>query len=86
METAQRSRQHHPMFREAVLGWISALKSSDIRKLAKGLLTPDVQIPDAFAGYFDPGPLEPALRRSPGARERLLQAVRANIVDIAATI
>ena len=74
------------MFREAVLGWISALKSTDILMPPKGPPAPDVQIPDAFAGYFDPGPLEPALRRSPGARERLLQAVRASIVDIAATI
>ena len=53
---------------------------------AKDPLTPDVPIPDAFAGYIDPGLLEPALYRSPGARERLLQAVRASIVDIAAAI
>ena len=82
----QRSRQRRPIFRETVLGWISALKSTDIRKPAKDPLTPDVPVPDAFAGYIDPSPLEPALRRSPVARERLLQAIRASIVDIAAAI
>ena len=86
MEAGQRSRQRRPIFRETVLGWISALKSTDIRKPAKDPLTPDVPVPDAFAGYIDPGLLEPALRRSPVARERLLQAVRASIVDIAAAI
>ena len=72
------------MFREAVLGWISALKSTEIRKSAKCPPTPDVPVPDTVAGYIDPGLLESALYRSPGARERLLQAVRASIVDIAA--
>ena len=80
-----RGRQY-PMFREAVLDSISALKSTDIRKLAKGPLTQDVPVPDAIAGYIDPGLLEPALRRSLGAQARLLQTVRANIVDIGATI
>ena len=84
METGQRSRQRHPMFKEAVLGWISALKSTDILMPPKGPPVPDVPVPDAFAGYIDPGLLESALYRSPGARERLLQAVRASIVDIAA--
>ena len=48
--------------------------------------TPDVPFPDAVAGYIDPSPLVPALRRRPGVRARLLQAVRASIVDIAAAI
>ena len=74
------------MFREAVFDSISALKSTEIRKPAKDPLTPDVPIPDAFAGYIDPGLLEPALYRSPGARERLLRSARASIVDIAAAI
>lgn len=68
------------MFREAALDWISAPKSTDIRKLAKDPLTPDFPVLDTVADIL------PALRRSLDARSRLLQAVRANIVDIAATI
>ena len=52
----------------------------------EGSATPDVPVPDVVAGYIDPDPLESALRRSLDALVRLLQAVRANIVDIAAAI
>ena len=76
----------HPMFREAVFDSISALKSTEIRKPAKCPPTPDVPVPDAVAGYIDPGLLVPALRRRPGVRARLLRAARASIVDIAAAI
>ena len=37
------------MFREAALDWISVLKSTDIRKLAKDPLTPDFPVPNAVA-------------------------------------
>ena len=68
------------MFRKAALDWISVLKSTDIRKLAKDPLTPDFPVPDAVANTL------PAVHRSLDARAWLLQAVRANIVDLAATI
>ena len=38
----------------AGLDWISALTSADIRKLAKGPLTPDVPVPDAVAEIASP--------------------------------
>ena len=62
------------MFGEAVFDSISALKSTEIRKLAKCPPTPNVPVPDAVAGYIDPSPLVPALRRRPGVRARLLRA------------
>ena len=51
MITSVRIREE---LRPAGLDWISALKSGDIRKLAKGPLTPDVPVPDAVAEIASP--------------------------------
>ena len=51
MITSARIREE---LRPAGLDWISALKSADIRKLAKGPLTPDVPVPDAVAEIASP--------------------------------
>ena len=51
MITGARIREE---LRPAGLDWISALKSTDIRKLAKGPSAPDVPVPDAVAEIASP--------------------------------
>ena len=81
--------------RPAGLDWISALKSTDIRKLAKGPLTPDVPVPDAvaeIAGPDFPGErlmvcFNPRLRdERRRKRGELLQAAEDRIEEIARTV
>ena len=81
--------------RPAGLDWISALKSTDIRKLAKGPLTPDVPVPDAvaeIAGPDFPGErpmvcFNPRLRdERRRKRGELLQAAEDRLKEIARTV
>ena len=79
----------------AGLDWISALKSTDIRKLAKGPLTPDIPVPDAVAEIASPDfPGErlmvcfnPRLRdERRRKRGELLQAAEGRLEEIARTV
>ncbi len=79
----------------AGLDWISALKSTDIRKLAKGPLTPDVPVPDAVAEIASPDfpgerlmvCLNPRLRdERRRKRDELLRAAEDRLGEIARTV
>ena len=92
MITGARIREE---LRPAGLDWISALKSTDIRKLAKGPLTPDVPVPDAvaeIAGPDFPGErlmvcFNPRLRdERRRKRGELLQAAEDRLEEIARTV
>ena len=92
MITGARIREE---LRPAGLDWISALKSTDIRKLAKGPPAPDVPVPDAVAEIASPDfPGErlmvcfnPRLRdERRRKRDELLRAAEDRLGEIARTV